>query len=445
MNHAETDRRSFLATAAGIAAAPLFIPSRLMGRQPAPTSSPPPSARLALGFIGMGIMNRDHLSRFLDNPFTKVLAVCDVDTTRRDHAKAAVDARYASSDCAAYNDHRDLLARADIDAVVIATPDHWHAIQIIDACKAGKDIYCEKPLTLTLRESRLCIDAVRKHNRILQTGSQQRTEYDGRFRTACEYVRNARIGTLTAVHVGIGGSSRWCDLPEEPAEPGLDWDRWLGPAPVRPYNSILSPRGIHNHYPDWRQYREYSGGMITDWGAHHFDIVQWALNADSSGPVEVHPPADPHATHGARLVYRTQQGGSGGGRTDPAAEVHVFHSGPFGITFIGTEGSIFVTRERIESNPAKILEQPLTDADERLPAAPNHHADWLDAIRTRRRPICDVEVGARSAAVCHLVNLAYWHRRPLRWDPAAWRFIGDPEADTWQDCDRRKPYTLPQS
>jgi predicted dehydrogenase len=417
----------------------MIVPAHALGRLPRRSALDhvPPSERITLGFIGMGVMNRDHLKRFLDNPETQVLAVCDVDTPRREHAQKMVNDKTAEAvagkaNCAAYNDYRDLLARDDIDAVVIATPDHWHAIQIMDACKAGKDIYCEKPLTLTIHEAKAVIECVRKHKRVLQVGSQQRTEYDGRFRKACEYIRSGRIGRVLNANVGVGSSSVWCDLPEEPMEGGLDWNRWLGPAPMRAYNSILSPRGVHTHYPDWRKYREYSGGLLTDMGAHHFDIVQWALDMDASGPIEVHPPREPKADRGARVIY--------------ANGVEVTHGGPSGSTFIGTGGCISIDRDRLTSIPAKILEEPLKDEDVHLPEAKDHHANWLGCIRAggRKKPICDVEVGARSITVCHLVNLAYWHGRALKWDPQTWRFVGDDEANTWLDYQRREGFELPQ-
>jgi predicted dehydrogenase len=332
-------------------------------------------------------------------------------------------------------DYHELLARKDIDAVCIATPDHWHAIQIIDACKAGKDIYCEKPLTLTIHEAKAVIDCVRKYKRVLQTGSQQRTEYDGKFRKACEYIRSGRIGSVLDANVGVGSSSVWCDLPEEEMEKGLDWNRWLGPAPKRAYNSILSPRGVHNHYPQWRLYREYSGGLFTDMGAHHFDIVQWALDMDASGPIEAHPPREalpgqPKPDRGAFVVY--------------ANGTVVTHGGPSGSTFIGTDGCIAIDRDRLASVPPKILEEPLKDSDVHLPQAKDHHANWLDCIKSREKPICDVEVGARSITVCHLINQAYWHGRAMKWDPKAWTFIGDDEANTWMDYQRREGFELPK-
>ncbi|MDX2146512.1 MAG: Gfo/Idh/MocA family oxidoreductase [Planctomycetota bacterium] len=440
---ASPSRRSFCASLAGAAAAfavaPLILPSRVLGRATAPgVAGAGPNGQIAIGVIGTGKQSYGLIDSLLKNSAARVVAVCDVDTTRRQHAKATVDAKYGVSSgaagCASFNDHRELLALQGLDAVMIITPDHWHAAQIIDACKAGKDIYCEKPLTLTLREGQLVIDAVRSHKRVLQTGSQQRSEFDGRFRTACEYIRSGRLGTLLSVHVGIGDPPFPCDLPEEASEAGLDWDRWLGPAPLRPYNSILSPRGVHQHYPAWRKYREYSGGYITDWGAHHYDITQWALDADTAGPVAVIPPRLTDAIRGCKLIYST-----------PKGDVEVFHGGPpYGIIFTGTEGQIHVTRESIASTPDSILKQPLTDADVKLPRSPGHIQNWLDCIRTREKPICDVEVGSRSIACAQLCNIAYATDRSLKWDPTKWEFAGDADANKLRDYQRREGYELPK-
>jgi predicted dehydrogenase len=401
---------------------------------------PPPSKRVTLGFIGVGRQGVFLLDRFLREPDVQVLAVCDVDRTRRDNAKRIVDEHEAQQSnhrglvesCASYNDHREVVGRRDVDAVVIATPDHWHALQAIDACKARKDVFCERPLTDTVHEAHAVLEAARKYGRVFQTGSQQRVEYDGRFRIACEYVRSGRLGKLLAVYAGFpGGPSRWCDLPEEPMEPGLDWDRWLGPAPLRPYNSALSPRGVHDLGPNWRLYREYAGGAVSDWGSHHFDIAQWALDADRGGPTDVIPPEDPHAEHGVRIVY--------------PSGVELIHAGPPGITFVGASGTIFVDRTHLTSNPDSLLQEPLGDKDLHLPQRPSLIRDWLDCLKSRKRPLCDVEVGARSATVCHLANLAYWNRRRLRWDPAAWKITGDESAAAWLDRERRDPYKLPKA
>jgi len=425
-------RRDFLRGTAAAMAAPTLLAPMAMGA----ANRRPANDRVTVGFIGMGTQNRGHLNRFLKRGDAQVVAVCDVDTTRRESARDMAEKAYAEATksgdfkgCTGYNDFREILGRPDIDAVIIATPDHWHAIPVIEACKAGKDVYCEKPLTLNIHEARTLIDCVAKHKRVFQTGSQQRSEFGGKFRLACEYVRSGRIGKILTVHVGVGSPSKWCDLPEEPMEPGLDWDRWLGPAPKRPYNAILSPRGVHKGFPQWRAYREYSGGGLTDMGAHHFDIAQWGLDADQSGPVEVIPPDDEKAEVGLRLKY---EGG-----------VEVVHGGPSGVTFIGTTGVIHVDRNIIESFPDKVLKEPLTEKDVHLPEPKGHFDNWMECLKTRETPIAGVEVGARSVTVCHLVNLGYWHHRKLRWDPKAWQFPGDAEANTWLDYERRDPWKLP--
>jgi len=420
MNHANHfSRRQFLKTATAIIAAPTILPSSVWA------AATGPNDRLTLGFIGMGKQNSGLLNGFIHNKGTQVVAVCEVDTTRRDNAKKKVEDFYAKQTdrgsfkgCDAYNDFRDLVARKDIDAVVIATPDHWHALNVIAAADAGKDIYCEKPLSLTILEAREMVKAVRRNKRVFQTGSMQRSSQE--FRKACELVRNGRIGKVKTVIVGVGGPSKWCDLPEEKMEPGLDWNFWLGPAPMRPYNSVLSPRGVHDFFPNWRSYREYSGGGMTDWGAHHFDIAQWGLGMDDSGPVEIIPPADPNAGTGVRYLY--------------ANGVEMIHdSSKGGVTFIGTDGKIFVDRGKFEATPESIAQEPLGENAIRLYASSNHQQDWLDCVRSRKRPICDVEIGCRSVTVCHLGNLAYWNHRRLKWDPKKEKFVGDKEANTWLD------------
>lgn len=429
----ESNRRAFLTRSAATLALPTILQSSARAG-----AAIAPSDRLNLGFIGMGTMNRGHLGRFLKRPEVQVVAVCDVDTTRRESARKMVEDRYAEAvksgkyeGCGAYNDFRELLARSDVDAVVIATPDHWHAIPVIEACKAEKDIYCEKPLTLNIREAKVLIDAVRTRGRVLQTGSQQRSEYDGKFRTACEYVRSGRIGKILTVHVGVGGPSKWCDLPEEMMEPGLDWDRWLGPAPQRPYNAILSPRGVHKGFPAWRNYREYSGGGMTDFGAHHYDIAQWGLDMDHSGPIAVIPPDDEKANVGLRFKY--------------ANGVEMIHGGPSGITFVGTSGIIQVDRSHLVSFPESILKEPLGEKDVHLPRPKSHHDNWLECIRSRGRAIADVEIGARTVTICHLANLGYWNREALQWNPETWEFTGPSAArhNAWRDYERRDPYQLP--
>ena len=420
----QVSRRDFIriASAVGIVT-PIFIPSHVWG------AKTPPSDRLTMGFIGMGTQNRYLLTRFLGKD-TQVVAVCDVDTTRRESAKQMVEDAYAKKTlagykgCAVYSDFRELLARKDIDAVCIASPDHWHAIHVVMAAKAKKDIYCEKPLSLTIPEARAMVKAVRKHKRVLQTGSMQRSSPE--FYKACMLVRNGRIGKIQQVIVDVGPSSKWCDLPEEAMEPGLNWDLWLGPAPVRGYNSILSPRGIPKDFPAWRNFREYSGGGMTDWGAHHFDIAQWGLGMDDSGPVQIVPPEDPKAQTGVRFIY--------------ANGVQVIHGKSGGVLFVGSDGQIFVNRGKFKITPEGLDKDPIPENGVQLYKSTDHYQDFLNCVKSRNKPICDVEIGCRSVTVCHLGNLAYWYRRTLHWDPVKERFTGDAEANTWLARQRRPPW-----
>jgi predicted dehydrogenase len=404
---------------ASLALSPSSVPSFARGDDP-----------VRIGIVGFGKRGQNLLNNyFKKNPGFSVTAICDVDENRRLAGKKVVDEQYGNDSCSVETTHEALMAREDVDAIVIATPDHWHTHQILDACAVGKDVYCEKPLTLTLRESQLVIDAVRRAGIVFQTGSQQRTLFDYRFVKAAEAVRAGKIGRVLNVHVGVGDSPTACDLPTDEAEPGLDWDRWLGPAPSRGYSEVLSPRGMPQKYPRWRDYHEYAGGRLADMGAHHFDIVQWALGMDESGPVRVIPPADPAAKRGAVLEY--------------ADGARLTHGGPSGATFIGEKGMITVDRGRLSSLPPSILDEDAVDEAQRLPREVGHAENWLAKIRDRGEPICGVEVGARSAAVCHLMNIAYRYRRELAWDPANWRFE-DEEANQWTDYERRAGYELPK-
>lgn len=421
-------RRNFLKTSALAASAPFVLPAFAWGAERKA------SDRINLGFIGVGRMGRGLMHGFLRSGEVQVVAVCDVDLTRREEEQKKANAYYAErtgnsgySGVAAYVDFRELLARDDIDAVVIATPDHWHALLAIEAARAGKDIYCEKPLSQSVNEARTMVDAVRERDRVFQTGSHQRSTE--RFRLACEWIRNGKIGRIQRVDVALPpGIAKWCDLPESAPPDGLDWNRWLGPAPERGWNEVLSPTGVHSHFPHWRMYREYGGGMITDWGAHHFDIVQWAMEMDESGPVEVIPPRDRAATTGARLFYRNG--------------VEVTHLEGNGITFFGTDGEIFVNRGTIEISPESKRREPLPEGAIRLYKSNDHKQDWLDCIRSRKRPICDVEIGARSATVCHLTNMAYWNHARLIWDPEKNRFFGGTGDPRWLDASYREPWSL---
>jgi predicted dehydrogenase len=437
-------RRSFLASAAA-ASVPFIVPSRIWSAETAPSN------RLTMGFIGMGIQNRGLLQNFLQQD-TQVLAVCDVDKTRREHAVKIVNDFYgshsgqAAAGCAGYGDFRELLARKDIDAVCIATPDHWHAIITLAALGAGKDVYCEKPLTHNIHEALEVMKTVKAKGRVLQTGSMQRSMSE--FRVACGLVRNGAIGKLDHVECSFGDPGRPCDLGEEAMEPGLDWDFWLGPAPQRPYNSVLSPRGVNDFFPDWRNYWEFGGGMVTDWGAHHLDIAQWGLGMDESGPVQVLPaPEGTRAKRGAKLVY--------------ANGVTVVHKDGFGVDFFGSEGEVQVNRGSfcfirngqtvskwtrkedpgsLQSALAKADKAFLADAQVKLYKSESHTLDFLNCVKSRQQPITHAGVGGHSVICCHLMNLAYRYGEKIEWNPADSTFAAGTGNAAWLTRDYRAPW-----
>jgi predicted dehydrogenase len=429
MESGKLSRRKFVAVAvANSCAAPLILSRRLPAQDATAAND-----RINLGVIGVGMQGRGHATSFAELADVQVVAVCDVEQTRRESAQRSVEERYAEATksgsyrgCAVYTDFRDLLARPDIDAVVIATPDHAHAIPCLEAARAKKNIYCEKPLTLTIREGRLIADCVGANGVIFQTGSQQRSEFDGKFRRAVEVVRSGRLGTLTKITIGVGGPAVACDLPEEDPPTDVDWDKWLGPAAWRGYNRILCPQGNHRHFPAWRDYREFGGGGLADMGAHHFDIAQWALDMDESGPVRIEPsPGD--ATSGLKFVYKSG--------------VEMFHGSPEGCTFEGTAGKLYVNRPVLESDPADILQEPFAEDAPRVYHATNHRRNWLECIRSREAPICPAEVGHRSATICHLANIAYRLRRQLDWDPEREQFVSDDEANALLSREPRPPWS----
>ena len=343
---------------------------------------------------------------------------------------------------------REIIARKDIDAVCIATPDHWHAVITLAALRAGKDVYCEKPLTHNIHEAIEVMKAVSKNRRVLQTGSMQRSSSE--FRVACELVRNGAIGQVQFVERSFGPPPVPCDLGEERMEPGLDWDRWVGPAPMRPYNSVLSPRGVHKGYPNWRGYAEFGGGMVTDWGAHHLDIAQWGLGMDASGPTQVLPPPAQGDQRGAKLVY--------------AGAITVKHVDGFGVDFVGTDGRVRVNRgkfiferggktiasytgkENEDTNLSlevrKAQEEYLKSPRVKLYVSQNHVTDFLDCVKSRQQPITSAQVGGRTAICCHLLNLAYLHHQRIDWNPERFVFAkgsGDPK---WLTREYRSPWKV---
>jgi predicted dehydrogenase len=412
------------------AAIPTIIPACALGLQ----NSLAPSNRVNMGFVGTGGQGTQHIAGgpwtttggFLARNDAQILAVCDVEQSRRLAARDRINRAYADraaqgsyEGCKDYADFRELLSRNDIDAVLIATPDHWHALISIEAMKAGKDVYCEKPITLTIREAQTLREAVHRYNRVLQVGTQQRSSAS--FRRACELVRNGRIGKVTAVHVNVGGTSRLFDAPEEKPPPGFDWDLWLGQAPWRPYSSRI-------HRP-WMSHRDFSGGEMTNWGAHHFDIAQWGLGKDHTGPVEILPPDGREIK---QLTYRYDDG---------STIHHGGHPNP-GVTFIGTEGVVHTDRWFCRTEPAGINKTTIGPDETHLYVSDNHHDNFVECIRTRKDPIAHIDQLSRSISLCHLGNIAYWLNRPLKWDPAKERFVNDEAADRWLSRAQRAPWTI---
>ena len=415
-------RRNFLKSSAFAAGAavtlPTIVPSSVFGADA-------PSNRIAMGCIGIGGQGSGNMRGFNAKSGCQVIAVCDIDAGHRESASKRVGLDPKSC----YNDFRELLARNDIDAVSIATPDHWHVPTSIAAVRSGKDVYCEKPLTLTIAEGRTLVDEVKRYGRVFQTGSQQRSGSE--FRKACELVVNGRIGKLQTMRVGISGNNRTCEptWTPEPVPEGFDYDMWLGPAPWEPYHTQRC------HY-QFRFLLEYSGGQMTNWGAHHLDIAQWGNQSDDTGPVEIRgkgefPKTGLFTTAMKAEVEYTYANG-----------VKIFLSKGGGTRFEGTEGWIYVNRGKLEAEPKSLLTSVIGPDEKHLYESRDHKQNFLDCIKSRKDPICNAEIGHRSSTVCHLGNIAMLLDRPLKWDPQVERFIGDDEANrmTWRP--RRAPWRL---
>ena len=455
-------RREFLKTAAALsvtAGGPLLVPSSVFG-------AAAPSNRIHIGFIGCGNQSTIDLPAFLGHDDCQVVAVCDVNTASfgyrtpqqflgRKPAQAKVNAFYATrkasgtfKGCEAYHDFRDVLARTDIDAVAIVVPDHWHAPMVVMAAKAGKDIYCEKPLSLTVSQGRAMVQAVRGHKRILQTGSHYRSSPDNR--RGCELVRNGRIGQVKRILTQVAEINAIDPGPgwqPTPIPEGFDYDLWLGPAPWAPYHKDRC-------FYRFRFNLDYSGGQVTNFGAHSNDAAQWALGMDQGGPIEIEdlgsewPPKGTlyntatktafraHYANGVELICKTDRPG-------------------FSVRFEGAEGWIEYGYQGLKTHPESLKTSPIGPNEIHLPVSnpdrdkeaspfhvPDHVRNFLAAIKSRKDPIASVEAGHRSATVCHLGNIAMLLKRKLRWDPAQEQFVGDDEANGMLTRPMRAPWQL---
>jgi len=433
-----SSRRSFLKTAGAVTAAsslPSWLIEECAAQRPGRREeSLPPSEKVNLALIGCGGQGRGDARNA--GRYGQIVAVCDVD------AKHLAAAQKDFPGAEGYADFRKLLERKDVDAVICGTVDHWHTLVAMASMKADKDIYCEKPLTLTIDEGKHLVEVQRQTKRILQTGTQQRSSTH--FRLACDLVRNGRIGKIQKVEVWLPAGLRQGPFKTSPVPEGFDYDFWLGQTPKVEYVKERT------HF-SFRYWWEYSGGTMTDWGAHHNDIVLWALEMDGSGPVSIEGkqlidmiPGGFTAASEYEVTYTYANGVVHTSKSTNASEWHGGVKDPngqqHGIKFHGTEGWLWVTRGIIEASDRQLLTQKLPEDAKRVYVSNDHIGNFIDCVKSRKTPICPAEVGHRSASLCHLGVIAIRLGRKLNWDPAKEQFVGDDEAQSWVARQMRKPY-----
>jgi predicted dehydrogenase len=431
-------------TAVAAAALPAIVPPSALGRGPAPA----PGDRIGVGCIGVGPQGTYVMSRFLAEKDARVLAVCDLKEEQRRSAQDRVNAVYDNKDCAVYKDYRELVARKDIDVVLVATPDHWHTLAALAAIRAGKDVYCEKPLALSLAEHQVLREEISARKRIFQFGTQQRS--DARFRRACEMVLNGRIGKLRHINVWAPGSAPGGSTKVVPVPETLDYDFWTGPAPYRPYTEDRC--SAVDVKKTWWFISDYTLGFITGWGIHPMDIAQWGGGAELfAGPFEAEGygriPRDgacdtatiwdvDFAFHGGVTLkfVGTPNGRNSGeptGEPWPQEQEWKNHYGKIsthGTAFEGTDGWIHVDRSGINAHPASLLEEKPDSYQVQLKKSSGHVRDLLDSVRTRTQSICPIEEAIKTDQLCHVADLALRLRRKVVWDPQKESFLEDREA-----------------
>jgi hypothetical protein len=477
-NNSVVSRREFLGRAAafsGMMSLPWIIPSGVLGAGAEPAAS----ERVTVGLIGRGVMGRGHLRRLAGDRDFQVLGVCDVDEVRREEGKRTVERIYGADaasgtyrGCAAYNDYRELLGREDLDAVVIVTPDHWHTLQTIEAAKAGKDVYCEKPISITVGEGRRLVEEVRRYGRVFQTGTQYRSIPT--IRRVCEFVRGGGLGKVKSVFTlwnslgGFMGAGRFGSyaealdiersrssyapldfaLPGEAVPEGLDWDMWVGPAVWQPYNRLFHTNPAPGVVP-WSFCEDFGSASVTWHHSHSADVIQWALGMEESGPVEIiHPSSGAYPTltcryAGGTLLHVVDHWGVVKD-VYKAVPATARLAGNFGGIFVGERGWVtsMSTGGPVEGGPEGLFEEMKLRTREVNIGENNHHANWLDCIRTRRRPSCDEEIGHRGASLGHLTIIAYKLGRSLKWDPVREEFSGDDAANRLLGRAMRSPWRI---
>ncbi len=475
---ARMPRRQFLkssAAAAGLLGMPWIVTSSALGADGAVS----PSNRINVALIGHGAMGRGHLHRLAGDPQIQVMAVCDPDRERRDAGRELVEQRYASAmasgaykGCAAYNDFRDVLARSDIDAVVIATPDHWHSLLAIEAAKAGKDIYCEKPVSVTIEESRRVVQAVTRYGRVFQTGTQYRSNTV--IRQVTQFVRKGGLGKVKSVFTLLNNLGGWINsdraspfasvlnpercgrsyvpmdfaLPADPVPEGLDWDMWVGPAPWRDYNRLYHINPSPGVVP-WSFCDAFGVTSSTWFLSHAADVIQYALGVERSGPVEIiHPSSGDFPT----LTFRYASGTLLHFVDHWGMVKELYHAVPADARLEGNFGGVFVGERGwmtsmsvggpIEGAPDDLFREMGLEKRDVNVGSNNHHANWFECIRTRQKPSCDEELGHRTATIGHLTNIAFWTGRSLKWDPAREEFSGCEAANRLRSRAMRAPWGM---
>jgi len=397
-------RRDFIKTASAAAVAPYIITSAALGNQ----NRAPASDRIVIGGIGIGNMGNGDQGAYLGRGDVQYVALCDVRKGVREASKARVDKHYGNQDCQAYNDFRELLGREDIDAVHIATPDHWHAIMVIEACRKGKDVYCQKPETRTLREGPLMIAAARRYARVVSGGSQRVLED---YKAVVNQCWGGEIGAVKSINVNVGPLSQACNLPAQDLPGDIDWELWLGPAPWAPYNAARCSGNFSTSGNSWRSYIDYSGGGMTDWGAHHFGGATFAIDVRDLQPAEVVLHNDEGKQH---LEYRYPNG------------IVLTHNKP-GKGNLAVEGD----GQKREPKPVPTYK-----------GGGDIYGDFIECVKTRERPFRDIEYAVNSVAVSHLGTIAYTLQRSLKWNVQTQQFIDDAEANRYLDRARREPWQI---
>ena len=442
MDHYNITRRSFLKKATlsmtGMASFPNIVPSCVFGSDGTIT----PSNRITLGLIGTGNINTHHQTAFLAEKDARIIAVCDPVRIRRTSFRDHINQAYGDNVCTDYRDFRDLLAREDIDAVCIGTPDHWHAVLAITAMRAGKDVYVEKPLTLTVAEGRRVVEIAESYGRILQTGLQRRSH--GAYRRTCELVRNGRIGQLKRVEVGIIGINPGVqagrNFPVTPVPEGFDYDMWLGPAPFAPFCLERVARGNEVCY--WYYISDYTTGFISGNGVHFVDIAQWGIG-DEVKPVEIQTTSADIPADGLiddAISWRSEVVYENGVKMSYSSEGNPH---PDGIRFIGTEGWIHITGGgTLSADPPEVLKSTIDPNEIHLYASPGHHRNFLDCIKTRQPTTATAEIGHHATTTCNLVGISARLNRKLRWNPKMERFIGDEQANRLLSRSMRAPWRI---